>query len=94
MKLEELTSKIKGAEGKGTNGEGYWKIREVFISEERAALALIITADEGFEQHFYLKLLENNRGGITVKVDAVGHPYRTPAMRAALKYTLDAAREA
>lgn len=92
MKLEELVAKIKGANGKGTNGEGFWTYRDVFLSEERVALGLLITADEGFEQHFYIKFLENSRGGITVKVDNVGHPYRTPAMRAALKYALTAAK--
>ena len=93
MKLEQLLTKIKGAEGKGTNGEGYWTYRDVFLSDERVALGLLITADEGFEQHFYIKFVEKSSGGITVKVDSVGHPYRTPAMRAALKYALDAAQK-
>lgn len=93
MRLEELAAKLKGAEGKGTDGEGYWTYRDVFLSVERVALGLVITADEGFEQHFYIKLVEKSSGGITVKVDSVGHPYRTPAMRAALKFALDAAQE-
>lgn len=92
MRLEELAAKLKGAEGKGTDGEGYWTYRDVFLSVERVALGLVITADEGFEQHFYIKLVEKSGGGFTVKVDSVGHPYRTPAMRAALKFALDTAR--
>ena len=92
MRLEELAAKLKGAEGKGTDGEGYWTYRDVFLSVERVALGLVITADEGFEQHFYIKLVEKSDGGFTVKVDSVGHPYRTPAMRAALKFALDTAR--
>lgn len=92
MKLEELMAKIKGANGKGTNGEGFWTYRDVFLSDERVALGLLITSDEGFEQHFYIKFLENSRGGITVKVDSVGHPYRTPSMKAALKFAIAAAK--
>ena len=67
-------------------------MRESFLSDEGIGLLLVITADEGFEQHFYLKLVQKPRGGVTLKVDSVGHPYRTPAMRAALLYALDAVR--
>ena len=64
-------------------GSSAWVFREAFLSDEGVGLLLVITADEGFEQHFYLKVLPHHRG-VTIKVDSVGHPYRTPAMRAAL----------
>lgn len=86
-----LLAELKGMEGGGMGGVGHWVFRECFISEDRVGLISVITADEGFEQHFYLKLIKR-RGGIIVKVDSVGHPYRTPAMRAALAYVLKLVR--
>ncbi|NLW62398.1 MAG: tRNA (guanosine(46)-N7)-methyltransferase TrmB, partial [Synergistaceae bacterium] len=65
---------------------------ETFVSDSGVGLVLVITTDDGFEQHFYLKVIPG-RNGFKVKVDSVGHPYRTPAMRAALHYALDAASE-
>ena len=61
-----------------------------FFNTFVASMMLVITADEEFEQHFYLKVIPNPRG-VTIKVDSVGHPYRTPAMRAALLKALAAA---
>ncbi|MCR5335259.1 MAG: tRNA (guanosine(46)-N7)-methyltransferase TrmB [Synergistes sp.] len=87
----ELAGALKGREGRAADGSGHWVFRDAFISDDGAALMLVITADEGFEQHFYIKLLESPRG-ITVKVDSVGHPFRTPSMRAALMAALDAAK--
>ena len=88
----EVMAQLKGAEGPGVGGCGHWVMRESFLSDDGVGLMLVITADEGFEQHFYLKLVQKPRGGVTLKVDSVGHPYRTPAMRAALLYALDAVR--
>lgn len=87
---DSVMAALKGAEGPGIGGKGHWVFREAFISSDGVGLVLVITADEGFEQHFYLKVIPNSRG-ITIKVDSVGHPYRTPAMRAALQYALKAA---
>ncbi len=83
---------LRGVEGAGVGGKGHWVFREAFLSEEGVGLLLVITADEGFEQHFYLKVLPHHRG-VTIKVDSVGHPYRTPAMRAALLRALAEAGE-
>ena len=91
MKLEDVLSKIKGAEGKGAGGKGHWIFRETFVSDSGVGLVLAITADEGFEQHFYLKVIPG-RESFRIKVDSVGHPYRTPAMRAALSYAHNAAK--
>ena len=91
MKLEDVLSKIKDAEGKGVGGKGHWVFRETYISDSGVGLVLVITADDGFEQHFYLKVIQG-REGFKIKVDSVGHPFRTPAMRAALSYALNAAK--
>lgn len=84
--LDELQDKS----GTGTNGTGLWVFREIFVSDSGVGLVLTITADEGFEQHFYLKVIPKAEG-YTIKVDSVGHPYRTPAMRAALAFALKTA---
>lgn len=91
--VRPLLDELKGKEGAGAGGKGHWIVRDVFYSDEGTGLALVIASDDEFEQHFYLKFIENNRGGITVKIDSVGHPYRTPSMRAALLYALARAAE-
>ncbi|MEG1911568.1 MAG: tRNA (guanosine(46)-N7)-methyltransferase TrmB [Cloacibacillus sp.] len=88
--VKEVMEALKDLEGRGVGGKGHWIFRDAFVSAEGAGLILVITADEGFEQHFYLKVLASPRG-VNIKVDSVGHPYRTPAMRAALLAALDAA---
>ena len=90
MKLEDLLAGLKDAEGRGVGEKGHWVFRETFISDSGVGLILVITTDDGFEQHFYLKVIPGSRG-YKIKVDSVGHPYRTPAMRAALRHALDRA---
>ena len=69
-------------------GETYKVIfREVFFAEDDAAVILVIAVDEGFEQHYYLKLIPMN-GRVKGKVDAVGHPYKTPGVRASLRHLM------
>lgn len=89
--VKDVLAAMRGREGSGVGGKGHWVVRDAFQSETGAGLLLVITSDEGFEQHFYLKVLKSLRGGVTIKVDSVGHPYRTPAMRAVLKEALAAA---
>ncbi|MDO4988756.1 MAG: tRNA (guanosine(46)-N7)-methyltransferase TrmB [Synergistes sp.] len=89
--VAETVDLLKDKEGTGVGGVGHWIFRDAFVSDSGVALMLVVTSDEGFEQHFYLKFVKNPRG-ITVKVDSVGHPYRTPAMRAAILAALDAAK--
>ncbi len=88
--VKEIVESLKNCEGDGVGGKGHWVFRDAFLSADGVGLILVITADEGFEQHFYLKVIPNPRG-VTIKVDSVGHPYRTPAMRAALLKALAAA---
>lgn len=88
--IESVVAALKDKSGVGTDGTGCWVFREGFVSGERVALILTITADEGFEQHFYLKVIPKG-SGYSIKVDSVGHPYRTPAMKAALHYALKTA---
>ncbi|NLD05118.1 MAG: tRNA (guanosine(46)-N7)-methyltransferase TrmB [Synergistaceae bacterium] len=91
MKLEDVLLKIKDAEGKGIGGRGHWVFRETFVSDSGVGLVLVITTDDCFEQHFYLKIIPG-RTGFRIKVDSVGHPYRTPAMRAALHHAFAVAK--
>lgn len=85
-----IISELKDKNGSGTDGTGRWVFREGFVSADGVGLILTITADEGFEQHFYLKVIPKGTG-YTIKVDSVGHPYRTPAMKAALRYAIKTA---
>lgn len=87
-----IIGELRDKSGSGTDGTGHWVFREGFISADGVGLILVITADEGFEQHFYLKIIPKEKG-FTIKVDSVGHPYRTPAMRAALHCALQLAAE-
>jgi len=88
--VSEILGILKNTEGTGIGNMGHWIFRDAFISDDGVGLVLVITADEGFEQHFYLKLINNGRG-VTVKVDSVGHPYKTPAMRGAIRQAIAAA---
>lgn len=89
--ISDVLSLLKDSSGVGTDGTGHWIFRDFFMSQDGIGLILAVTADDGFEQHFYLKFIPN-RTGITVKVDSVGHPYRTPSVRAALLFALSAVK--
>lgn len=81
----EALASIKGDILEGRDYKVMFK--EVFQAADGTALILVISVDEGFEQHYYLKLI---RSGETLrgKVDAVGHPYRTPAVRASIRHLM------
>ena len=85
MKLEDLLAGLRSGKEK-EEGKGHWVFRRRSFRIP-VGLILVITADDGFEQHFYLKVIPGSRG--YKMVDSVGHPYRTPAMRAALRHVLD-----
>ena len=55
--VKDVLAALRGAEGAGVGGKGHWVFREAFLSDDGVGLLLVITADEGFEQHFYLKVL-------------------------------------
>jgi tRNA (guanine-N7-)-methyltransferase len=59
--------------------------REIFRSGDDAALVKVISIDEGFEQHYYLKIT-NSGGRVRVMTDSVGHPYKSPSVSAAIKH--------
>lgn len=76
--------------GETLEGKGYKVVfREAYFAPDDAALVLTIAVDEGFEQHYYLKLIPAN-GVVRGKVDAVGHPYRTPGVRASIRHLMQA----
>ena len=80
--------RVLSVKGDTLEGSGYKVIfREVFFAEDDAAVILIIAVDEGFEQHYYLKLVPT-QGRVKGKVDSVGHPYKTPGVRASLKHLM------
>ncbi|MDR3165704.1 MAG: tRNA (guanosine(46)-N7)-methyltransferase TrmB [Synergistaceae bacterium] len=80
--------RVAAAALKGENIEGSGYIaafRDIFTGERGELLVKVISTDEGFEQHFYLRIRENN-GRIQISSDAVGRPYHTPGVRAAVRH--------
>jgi len=84
----DARSAVGSLAGETLEGTGYRVVfREVFFAEDGAALVTTIAVDEGFEQHFYLRIVPTS-GGLRGKVDSVGHPYRTPGVRASLRHVM------
>ena len=81
-----LLERVTALRGDELEGAGY-KIffRDVYSDGGSAALVKVISVDEGFEQHYYLKITEQN-GRMRVKADSVGLPYKTPGVRASVRY--------
>lgn len=81
--IKELALSVKGDVVEGKDYRAIF--REVFLAADGTAVILVISVDEGFEQHYYLKLVLAN-GRIRGKVDSVGHPYKTPGVRASVRH--------
>jgi tRNA (guanine-N7-)-methyltransferase len=82
----DLHEKLSSLIGENINGNGYMAMfRELFVSSDGSALISVISVDEGFEQHYYVRAVQSGLE-IRGKIDPVGHPYRTPGVRASLKY--------
>jgi tRNA (guanine-N7-)-methyltransferase len=82
----DLASAVSALSGETIEGRGCVAVfRDVFAGERGQFLVKVISADEGFEQHFYLKIRENN-GKIQISADTVGRPYHTPGVRAAIRH--------
>lgn len=83
--LREALTSLKGDEIAGESFKALF--REVFFADDDAALISVISVDEGFEQHYYLKVVRSG-GVLRGKVDSIGHPYRTPGVRASLRHVV------
>ncbi|GHV26761.1 tRNA (guanine-N(7)-)-methyltransferase [Synergistales bacterium] len=64
--------------------------REIFFAGDGTALIGIISVDEGFEQHYRIRVITEERRAVgrraTGSIDTIGCPYRTPGVRASLKH--------
>lgn len=88
MDIEDAREAISSLKGDTVEGPDYRVVfREVFFAGDGAALVMAISVDEGFEQHYYLRVVPTARG-LRGKVDSVGHPYRTPGVRASLRHVM------
>ncbi|MDR1580154.1 MAG: tRNA (guanosine(46)-N7)-methyltransferase TrmB [Synergistaceae bacterium] len=77
---------VTALDGENIEGPGYIAaFRDTFTGERGQSLVKVISTDEGFEQHFYIRIREND-GKIQVSADAVGRPYHTPGVRAAVRH--------
>jgi tRNA (guanine-N7-)-methyltransferase len=85
-KIKNLFERASALKDDAVDGGGYRVIfRDVFAGGEKEALVRTIAVDEGFEQYYYLKITQT-RDGLRVKTDSVGCPYKTPGVRASIKY--------
>jgi tRNA (guanine-N7-)-methyltransferase len=82
----DLRAAVSALDGENIEGHGYVAVfRDAFTGDRGQSLLKVISSDEGFEQHFHLKIRENG-GKIHVSADTVGRPYHTPGVRAAIKH--------
>ena len=81
-----ILDQLRDKEIAGRDFRGFF--RDVFIGEDGTALIRVIALDEGFEQHFFIRIMPTQHG-IQAKVDTVGLPYRTPGVRACFKEVLN-----
>ena len=85
-RINDLFEKASALKGDAVDGGGYRVIfRDVFADGAKEALVRTISVDEGFEQHYYVNITQTG-DRLRVKTDSVGCPYKTPGVRASLKY--------
>ena len=58
---------------------------DVFFSGDGSALIKVISVDDGFEQHYFIRVAPSG-DSMRGKLETVGHPYITPGVRASLRY--------
>ncbi|MDR3279423.1 MAG: tRNA (guanosine(46)-N7)-methyltransferase TrmB [Synergistaceae bacterium] len=82
----DFRQKVASLEGNVVEGPDYRAMfRDIYWNGDDEALVKIISVDEGFEQHYHIRI-ENRRGRVNVRTDPVGHPYKTPSVREAVKH--------
>jgi tRNA (guanine-N7-)-methyltransferase len=82
----DFRERVAGLRGETVDGAGYKAIfLEAYWNGENDALVKVISIDEGFEQHYYLRIALRD-GRLRVTPDSVGHPYKTPAVRASIRH--------
>ena len=68
-----------------TQPEQVFKIKEVFATpDQKAYLLRTVTVDKDYVQNFFV-LVARHPEGFIVKIDSGFQPYRTPAVRLALR---------
>jgi tRNA (guanine-N7-)-methyltransferase len=81
--FRELVASLRGDVVEGPDFRTVF--RDIFWDGQNNALVKIISVDEGFEQHYYLRITQHD-GKTRIMPDSVGHPYKTPAVRAAARH--------
>ena len=81
-----LLERVADLRGDEIEGAGYRVFfRDAYSDGRGDALVKTISVDEGFEQHYYLKITEHDNR-LRVAADSVGHPYKTPGVRASVRH--------
>lgn len=81
LSIEELNGVF---DHEGGNGSTHWVFKQSFSGGDRIFLMEVISADEGFEQKFFIRIAESENGTI-FKLAETGSPFRTPAVKGALQ---------
>jgi tRNA (guanine-N7-)-methyltransferase len=81
-----IRARVMALAGETVRGHDYIVIfRDVFFSDAGDALITAISVDEGFEQHYRVRLMPS-RSGVVCGLDSIGHPYMTPGVRASVRH--------
>ncbi|MDR1916385.1 MAG: tRNA (guanosine(46)-N7)-methyltransferase TrmB [Synergistaceae bacterium] len=86
-KFRELVESLEDDSLDSQNPDYRVVFREIFFGTDMSALIKVISIDEGFEQHYHLKLVQT-KDKLRAKIDSVGHPYKTPGVRASLRHVM------
>lgn len=83
---EDATRRLEALCGRETTiKDGKVVFKDLFTSKDTALLH-VITVDEGFEQRFFINVTMGRRGA-RGKIEGIGHPYKTPAVRECIRQT-------
>lgn len=84
--LAEAIDALRSLSGVELSGPDWVVVfKDLFVAENGVALLHVISSDEGFEQHYHIKLAES-AGALRGKLDPVGCPFRTPGVRASIRH--------
>lgn len=61
-----------------------WAFKDAFFGDDGTGLLQVITADDGFQQKFYVRVIPRENS-VLIKLDDASTVYRTPAVKGAFK---------
>jgi tRNA (guanine-N7-)-methyltransferase len=61
-----------------------WTFKDAFFGDDETGLLQVITADDGFQQKFYVRVIPRENS-VLIKLDDASTVYRTPAVKESFK---------